>query len=157
MFNHLFFPLVWVIPCWCLPILATDNTECCPCLLPRGKHRTGAPHMSDVTSQSEASTGRCWPIRSQHLRAGGTANQAQSMNPEIFVCAQLKGIFSIWSICFIRIRNLFTQGHSMWIFVKKMAKRCGGWQIKPMTSPDQDPLSTKSNSSGFGSYSQMKF
>ena len=28
----------------------------------------------------------------------------------------------------------------------------GNWQIKPMTSPDQDPLSTKSNSSGFGSF-----
>ena len=50
-----------------------------------------------------------------------------------------------------------TQGHSMRIFVKKMVQRCGVWQIKPMTSPDQDPLSTKSNSSGFGSYSQMKF
>ena len=50
-----------------------------------------------------------------------------------------------------------TQGHSMRIFVRKMAQRCGVWQIKPMTSPDQDPLSTKSNSSGFGSYSQMKF
>ena len=41
------------------------------------------------------------------------------------------------------------------IFVKKMVQRCGVWQIKPMTSPDQDPLSTKSNSSGFGSYSRV--
>ena len=37
-----------------------------------------------------------------------------------------------------------------------MAQRCGVWQIKPMTSLDQDPLSTKSNNSGFGGYSQMK-
>ena len=50
-----------------------------------------------------------------------------------------------------------SQGHSMRIFVRKMPQRCGVWQIKPMASLDQDPLSTKSNSSGFGSYSQMKF
>ena len=41
-----------------------------------------------------------------------------------------------------------SQGHSMRIFVRKMV---------PMTSQDQDPLSTKSNSLGFVSYSQMKF
>ena len=61
-----------------------------------------------------------------------------------------------------KIRKIYsfahcTQGHSMRIFVRKMPQRCGVWQIKPMTSPDLDPLSTKSNSSGFGSYSQMKF
>ena len=50
----------------------------------------------------------------------------------------------------------FTQGPSLKVFVKKKVRRCGVWQIKPMTSLDQDPLSTKSNNSGFGGYSQMK-
>ena len=49
-----------------------------------------------------------------------------------------------------------TQGPSLKVFVKKKVQRCGVWQIKPMTSLDQDPLSTKSNNSGFGGYSQMK-
>ena len=48
------------------------------------------------------------------------------------------------------------QGHSPKVLVKKIAQRCGVWQIKPMTSLDPDPLSTKSNNSGFGGYSQMK-
>ena len=48
------------------------------------------------------------------------------------------------------------QGHSPKVLVKKKVQRCGVWQIKPMTSLDQDPLSTKSNNSGFGGYSQMK-
>ena len=51
---------------------------------------------------------------------------------------------------------LETQGPSLKVFVKKKVQRCGVWQIKPMTSLDQDPLSTKSNNSGFGGYSQMK-
>ena len=48
------------------------------------------------------------------------------------------------------------QGSSLKVFVKKKVQRCGVWQIKPMTSLDQDPLSTKSNNSGFRGYSQMK-
>ena len=48
------------------------------------------------------------------------------------------------------------EGHSPKVFVIKMAQRCGVWQIKPMTSLDPDLLSTKSNNSGFGGYSQMK-
>ena len=43
------------------------------------------------------------------------------------------------------------------IFVKKMAQRCGVWQIKRMTSQDQDQVSMKSNMFGFRGYSQMKF
>ena len=38
-----------------------------------------------------------------------------------------------------------------------MAQRCGVWQINPMTSPDQEQLSMKSNNSGFGGYAQIKF
>ena len=49
------------------------------------------------------------------------------------------------------------QGHSPKVFVKKMAQRCGVWQINPMTSPDQEQLSMKSNNSGFGGYAQIKF
>ena len=45
------------------------------------------------------------------------------------------------------------QGSSLKVFVKKKVQRCGVWQIKPMTSLDQDPLSTKSNMCGFGGYS----
>ena len=48
------------------------------------------------------------------------------------------------------------QGSSLKVFVKKKVQRCGVWQIKPMTSPDQDPLSTKSNMCGFRGYSQIK-
>ena len=43
------------------------------------------------------------------------------------------------------------------IFVKKMVQRCGVWQIKGMTSQDQDQVSTKSIMFGFGGYSQKKF
>ena len=43
------------------------------------------------------------------------------------------------------------------IFVKKMVHRCGVWQIKRMTSPDQDQVSMKSNMFGFRGYSQIKF
>ena len=50
-----------------------------------------------------------------------------------------------------------TQGPSTIIFVKKMAQRCGVWQIKRMTSQDQDQASMKSNMFGFGGHSQMKF
>ena len=32
-----------------------------------------------------------------------------------------------------------TQEPSLGVFVKKMVQRCGVWQIKPMTSLDQDP------------------
>lgn len=42
-------------------------------------------------------------------------------------------------------------------FVKKMAQRCGVWQIKRLTSLDQDQVSMKSNMFGFRGYSQMKF
>ena len=49
------------------------------------------------------------------------------------------------------------QGPSLKVFVKKKVQRCGVWQIKPMTSLDPDPLSMKSNNSGFGGYSQMKY
>ena len=38
-----------------------------------------------------------------------------------------------------------------------MAQRCGVWQIKRMTSQDQDQVSMKSNMFGFRGYSQMKF
>ena len=48
------------------------------------------------------------------------------------------------------------QGPISVIFVRKMAQRCGVWQINPMTPPDQEQLSMKSNNSGFGGYSQMK-
>ena len=61
---------------------------------------------------------------------------------------------SIWKYSGLEIG---TQGPSLKVFVKKKVQRCGVWQIKPMTSLDQDPLSTKSNNSGFGGYSQMKF
>ena len=37
-----------------------------------------------------------------------------------------------------------------------MAQRCGVWQIKRMTSLDQDQVSMKSNMFGFRGYSQMK-
>ena len=50
-----------------------------------------------------------------------------------------------------------TQGPTSVIFVKKMAHRCGVWQIKRMTSLDQDQVSMKSNMFGFRGYSQMKF
>ena len=50
-----------------------------------------------------------------------------------------------------------TQGPSTKMFVKKMAQRCGVWQIKHMTSQDYDQVSMKSNMLGFGGYSQMKF
>ena len=63
--------------------------------------------------------------------------------------------YQIYLVKMIEYNNR-TQGHSMRIFVRKMPQRCGVWQIKPMASVDQDPLSTKSNNSGFGSYSQMK-
>ena len=43
------------------------------------------------------------------------------------------------------------------IFVKKMVQRCGVWQIKRVTSPDQDQVSMKSNMFGFRGYLQMKF
>ena len=43
------------------------------------------------------------------------------------------------------------------IFVKKMVQRCGVWQIKRMTSLDQDQASMKSNMFGFGGYSQIMF
>ena len=43
------------------------------------------------------------------------------------------------------------------IFVKKMAQRCGVWQIKRMTLLDQDQVSMKSNMFGFRGNSQMKF
>ncbi len=36
------------------------------------------------------------------------------------------------------------------IFVKKLAQRCGVWQIKHITSPDQDQVSMKLNMFGFG-------
>ena len=49
------------------------------------------------------------------------------------------------------------QGPSSIIFVQKMAQRCGVWQIKRMTSQDQDQVSMKSNMFGFGGYSQIKF
>ena len=49
------------------------------------------------------------------------------------------------------------QGLNTKIFVKKMAQRCGVWQIKPMISLDQDQVSMKSNMFGFGGCSQMKF
>ena len=49
------------------------------------------------------------------------------------------------------IRDDNTQRHSRRKFFRKMVQRSGVWQNKPMTSPDQDPLSTKSNSSGFES------
>ena len=49
------------------------------------------------------------------------------------------------------------QGPTSVIFVKKMAQRCGVWQIKRMTSLDQDQVSMKSNMFGFRGYSQMKF
>ena len=58
----------------------------------------------------------------------------------------------------ISLFSLFVaQGPSSIIFVQKMAQRCGVWQIKRMTSQDQDQVSTKSNMFGFGGYSQMKF
>ena len=50
-----------------------------------------------------------------------------------------------------------TQVPTSIIFVKKMAQRCGVWQIKRMTSQDQDQVSMKSNMFGFRGYSQMKF
>ena len=43
------------------------------------------------------------------------------------------------------------------IFLRKMAQSCGVWQIKHMTSLDQDQMSMKSNMFGFRGYSQMKF
>ena len=43
------------------------------------------------------------------------------------------------------------------IFVNYMVQRCGLWQIKRMTSPDQDQVSMKSNMFGFRGYSQIKF
>ena len=49
--------------------------------------------------------------------------------------------------------DLASQGPSLGVFVKKKVQRCGVWQIKPMTSPDKDQLSTKSNMCGFGGYS----
>ena len=38
-----------------------------------------------------------------------------------------------------------------------MVQRCGVWQIKHMSSQDQDQVSMKSNMFGFRGYSQMKF
>ena len=49
------------------------------------------------------------------------------------------------------------QAPSMTLFDKKMVRRCGVWQIKRMTSQDQDQMSMKSNMFGFGGYSQMRF
>ena len=43
------------------------------------------------------------------------------------------------------------------IFVKKLAQRCGVWQIKHITSPDQDQVSMKLNMFCFMGCSQMKF
>ena len=51
---------------------------------------------------------------------------------------------------------MLTQEPSQEIFVKKMAQRSGVWEIKPMTSLDQDQVSMKSNMFGLGGYSQMK-
>ena len=53
--------------------------------------------------------------------------------------------------------ELSTQVPSSIIFVKIMAQRCGVWQIKRITSQDQDQVSMKSNMFGFGGYSQIKF
>ena len=41
------------------------------------------------------------------------------------------------------------------LFDKKMAQRCGIWQIKPLASLEQKQLSVKSNNSGFKSYSSF--
>ena len=51
--------------------------------------------------------------------------------------------------------NHLSQGPSRIIFVKKMVQRCGVWQIKRMTSLDQDQVSMKSNMFGFRGYSQV--
>ena len=67
-------------------------------------------------------------------------------------CVELFGLVFATFLTFGRL----SQGPSLKVFVKKKVQRCGVWQIKPMTSLDQDPLSTKSNNSGFGGYSQMK-
>ena len=53
--------------------------------------------------------------------------------------------------------NCAAQVPSSIIFVKKMVQRCGVWQIKRMTSLDQDQVSMKLNMFGFRGYSQMKF
>ena len=59
---------------------------------------------------------------------------------------------------FLEMRNTTQpQGPSSIIFDKKMAQRCGVWQIMRMTSLDQDQVSMKSNMFGFRGYSQMKF
>ena len=57
----------------------------------------------------------------------------------------------------LKPRLRLTQGPSSIIFVKKMVQRCGVWQIKRMSSQDQDQVSMKSNMFGFRGYSQMKF
>ena len=43
------------------------------------------------------------------------------------------------------------------IFVKKLAQRCGVWQIKHITSPDQDQVSMKLNMFGFGVIHKWSF
>ena len=56
----------------------------------------------------------------------------------------------------LRYENI-AQVPSSIIFVKKMVQRSGVWQIKCMTSLDQDQVSMKSNMFGFRDYSQMMF
>ena len=45
----------------------------------------------------------------------------------------------------------------MTLFDKKMVWRCEVWQIKRMTSQDEDQVLMKSNMLGFGGYSKIKF
>ena len=79
---------------------------------------------------------RTYPKRSRHLMA--SRNQQSEW----------------WErLCLLK----WSQGPSSVIFVKKMAQRCGVWQIKRMTSLDQDQVSMKSNMFSFRGYSQMKF
>ena len=46
---------------------------------------------------------------------------------------------------------------SMTLFDKKMVQRCGVWQIKCMTSQDQDQVLMKSNMFSFGGYLKTMF
>ena len=49
-----------------------------------------------------------------------------------------------------------TQVPSPILFDWKMVQRCGIWQIKPLASQKQEPLSVKSNNSGFWTFWTLK-
>ena len=52
----------------------------------------------------------------------------------------------------VQINRLYTQVPSPTVFVIKKAQRSGIWQIKPLASLEQKPLSVKSNNSGFWTF-----